>query len=350
MSKRQKLSFFHFEDLPDEILLKILSLLDIKGVLQCGQVSKRLRAISNDQSLWLKLNIFRRNVPFSFIEKAIHNGCEYLNLSCSCIRHGAKKSEMPWKLKYLVISQACDHKWAPNGLEGVLQNCHSLEKLSVGQMRLDSFGIEKICQNGETLRILSLVMCNIQSELIQKLFTKCSRLTEVNLYGNDTLLDRHLFAVIDNLTPNILKLDLSSQDYIEDKHVKTLVQKCNKITELALSFTQITNKSMESIVKNLSSLEKLDVCYTKIDYPTLLQLKSIPTLKVLNCFGRQKKKDAEKIKNLKLQLPHVSINEEYLFIATPSKEVDDEVDLDWFWEIRSKEQDLFPDLVDVSQF
>jgi hypothetical protein len=145
-------------------------------------------------------------------------------------------------------------------------------------------------------------------------------------------------------------LNLSSQDYVEDKHVKPLVQKCNKITELALGFTQITNKSMESIVKNLSSLEKLDVCYTKIDYPTLLQLKSIPTLKVLNCFGRQKKKDAEKIKNLKLQLPHVNINEEYLFIATSSKEVDDEVDLDWFWEIRSKTQDLFPDLVDVSIF
>ena len=130
---------------------------------------------------------------------------------------------------------------------------------------------------------------------------------------------------------------------LEDKHVKTLVQKCNKITELALSFTQITNKSMESIVKNLTSLEKLDVYYTKIDYPTLLQLKSIPTLKVLNCFGRQKKKDAEKIKNLKLQLPHISINEEYLNIASSSKEVNGEVDQDWFWEVRSKLQDLFPE-------
>jgi Leucine-rich repeat (LRR) protein len=132
--------------------------------------------------------------------------------------------------------------------------------------------------------------------------------------------------------------------------VKTLVQKCNKITELELSFTQMTNKSMVSIVRNLSSLEKLDVSYTKIDYPTILQLKSIPTLKVLRCFGCRKKRNAEKIKNLKLQLPHISINEEYLHIATPSKEVDDEIDLDWFWEIRSKTQDLFPDLVDVSQF
>ena len=256
---------------------------------------------------------------------------------------------MPWKLKYLDISQACDHKWAPNGLEGVLQNCHSLEKLSAGQMRLDSFGIEKICQNSETLRILSLKVCNIRSELIKKLFTECSQLIEVNLnkgiggfFGNEMLLEPHLFALVDNLTPNILKLNLSSQKCLGDKHVKTLVQKCNKITELELSFTQITNKSMESIVKNLSSLEKLDVSYTKIDYPTLLQLKSIPTLKVLHCFGRQKKKDGEKIKNLKLQLPHISINKEYLDIASSSKEANGEVDQDWFWEVRSKQQDLFP--------
>ena len=83
MSKRQKLSFFHLEGLPNEILLEIFSLLDIKGVLHCGQVSQRLRAIANDQSLWSKLNLFGRKVPYGFIEKAIQNGCEYLNLGFS---------------------------------------------------------------------------------------------------------------------------------------------------------------------------------------------------------------------------------------------------------------------------
>ena len=59
MSKRQKLSFFHLEGLPDEILLEIFSLMDIRGVLQCGQVSNRLRAISNDKSLWEKVGCDR---------------------------------------------------------------------------------------------------------------------------------------------------------------------------------------------------------------------------------------------------------------------------------------------------
>ena len=126
MSKRQKLSSIYFEDLPDEVLLNIFSFLDIKGVLQCGQVSKRLKAISNDQCLWLKLNLHGQEVPYGIIEKSIQNGCEYLNLGLSCV-HGGKKSEVPWKLKYLELSQSCDHEWAQALPEGVIQNCHILK-------------------------------------------------------------------------------------------------------------------------------------------------------------------------------------------------------------------------------
>ena len=348
MSKRQKLSFFHFEGLPDEILLNVFSLLDIKGVLQCGQVSKRLRAISNDQSLWLKLNLLGRRVPYGFIEKAAQNGCEYLNLGLSCV-NGGKKSEMPWKFKYLELCQSC-YLCALDAPKGVLQNCHFLQKLAVDNLTLNSEEIEQICQNGETLQILSLEGCNIdyykRNELIQKLFSKCPKLTELNMnkgrgastiFGNKILLDQHFCALVDNLTPNILKLELATQPWLRDKHVNTLVGRCNKIKELDLSFTSITNDSMESIVKHLNSLEKLDVEHTNIDFSTLLQLKSIPTLKILRWFGHP-----EEIKNLKIQLPHISINEEYLYIAVPTKKVKDPIDLDWFWEIKAKQQNLFP--------
>ena len=209
MSKRQKLSFFHFDGLPDEIILEIFSLLDIKGVLRCGQVSKRLRTISNDQCLWSKLNLSGRQVPYDFIEKAVLNGCEYLNLGFSWV-HGGKKAEEPWKLKYLEISQSCDEfdRCALEVLE-VVQNCHYLQKLSVDNRFLNSREIEQICQNGETLKSLSLENCDIdyRTELIQKLFTKCLQLTELNMFGN-TLLDQNICALVDNLTTNILKVNL----------------------------------------------------------------------------------------------------------------------------------------------
>ena len=78
MAKSQKISFYQLNDLPDEVVLKVLGFMDIKELLLCGQVSKRLRAIANDESLWLKLNLYKRNVPYDFIEKAAGNGCQYV--------------------------------------------------------------------------------------------------------------------------------------------------------------------------------------------------------------------------------------------------------------------------------
>ena len=358
MSKRQKLSFFHFEDLPDEILLKILSLSDIKGVLQCGQVSKRLRAVSNDQSLWLKLNLSGREVPYGLIEKAVKNGCEYLNLGFSVV-NGGKKSKVPWKLKYLEISQFGDNEWIVP--KGVLENCHFLQKLAVDNLILRSEDVEHICQNGETLEILSFEGCHIhtgnidtlqKTELIQKLLIKCPQLTEFNvsknlrcslICGSNILVGPHISAVVENLTPNILKLSFADQGSVRDHHVNTLVHRCNKITELDLSCTPITNVSVESIIEHLNYLEKLNIDYTNIDVSTLLRLKSIKTLKVLRCFGwnlRNLEEDYERIKNLKLQLPHVTINEEFFTIACSTKK--DSLDIEWFWDVRAMHQNCLP--------
>ena len=149
-------------------------------------------------------------------------------------------------------------------------------------------------------------------------------------------------ALVDNLTPNILKLNLGSHHCVEDHHVYSLVRRCKNITELDLSGTSITNDSIESIVKHLTCLEKLDVGYTYIDVPTLLQLKSIPTLRILHFFHW--KKIAKDMKNLKLQLPNISINKakEYLQIACPiKKEMNGFIDPDWFWDIRAKQQKVF---------
>ena len=260
--------------------------------------------------------------------------------------------EVPWKLKYLAISQSDDRKLDPEVPKGVIENCQSLQKLAIHNFILHSNEIDQICQNGETLQILSLEGCNISSyqpsELIEKLFTKCPRLTELNIrkgrggpfhFSNNILLDPHICALVESLTPGIMKLNLASQKYITDEHVDTLVRRCNKITELDLSGTKITNDSVESIEKHLNCLEKLNVRYTNIDFSSLFQLKSIPSLKSLH-FDRliRSKEDTEAIKKIKLQLPHISINEEYLHIAKPSKVYVK----DWFWEIRSKRQDLFP--------
>ena len=80
MNKRQKLSILQMEDLPNEIILKIFKNLDVKDLLRCGQMSKRVRAISMDESLWEKINLLFKKVPIGFLGLAIRNGCKYLSL------------------------------------------------------------------------------------------------------------------------------------------------------------------------------------------------------------------------------------------------------------------------------
>ena len=350
MAKCQKLSSYELDDLPDEVILNILGVLDIKGLLLCGQVSKRLRAIANDESLWLKVNLYHRKVPYDFIEKAAGNGCQYLGLfACDIIGFtGISKSSL--NLKYLNVRGGCQ------GLLKLIQNCSSLQKLSVAHLILDhsvDFDFQYICQNRQTLQVLDLQGSKLDfcyhTELVQDLLTNCAYLTELNISTYSVmLLDRDLIkALVDNLTPTILKVSLGGQKNLQDEHVKKLVKRCNNITHLDLSSTSITNNSVHSIIGQLkASLEKLKVSGTEVDLATLLELKSMPTLKTLivDSFVDLHKE----IENLEQQLPHISINKEMEFnIAKPffaENGSDLFVNTDRIWEIRAKEQNLFAEV------
>ena len=52
-----EIQFIYF---PDEILLKVLSYLPVKDLIPCGQVSKRIRAISHDEILWQRINLHNK--------------------------------------------------------------------------------------------------------------------------------------------------------------------------------------------------------------------------------------------------------------------------------------------------
>ena len=56
------------DNLPNEVLLKVFTYLNIRDLGYCAQVSTRLRDISIDESLWQKINVFNKVVPTGFIQ------------------------------------------------------------------------------------------------------------------------------------------------------------------------------------------------------------------------------------------------------------------------------------------
>ena len=153
----------NFEQLPDEVILNILSYLSMKELMNCGQVSKRIRAISHDEALWRKVNLQGLKVSTDFLEMILNNGCKHLSLKQTKLVGNLCLSNKS-QLKYLDLDNCKADRQSNAGsyfgyelFEKLLASCYSLEALSLAQKPLTSEIVKNLCyQNGKTLRILNL--------------------------------------------------------------------------------------------------------------------------------------------------------------------------------------------------
>ena len=83
--KHKKVSTFPFEDLPVEIDLEVMSYLDTSDLIRCTRVSKRIRALCQDQSLWQKINLSWKKIPSCFVQFVLDKDCKSLILHGSTV-------------------------------------------------------------------------------------------------------------------------------------------------------------------------------------------------------------------------------------------------------------------------
>ena len=97
------------DNIPNEIVLKILSNLDILDLLQCAQVSKRINLICTDETLYHKIDFSRRKkIPTRIIELVLRRGCNSLNLRMSKLQ-GIFSEPLPKVMKHLDVFK-CKYK------------------------------------------------------------------------------------------------------------------------------------------------------------------------------------------------------------------------------------------------
>ena len=127
----------------------------------------------------------------------------------------------------------------------------------------------------------------------------------------DTSLSEHSIKfLVKNLTSKVEKLNLGHLKNITDDHVKTLVERCDKLSVLILENTLITDNSLTHIIENLQNkLEKLDVLgCNKLTISKIAELKDMPHLKTLNCLDKIDFILNEKY--FKKKMPNVRFDEE----------------------------------------
>ena len=176
----------NFQDLPDELILKILSYSEIKDLITCGQVSKRTKKISHDSSLWMRVKLQKKIVKTELLEMILGKGCMILDLRDSTII-GCLSLNMKSQLRVLDLSQSA-RGWSAqpieednrDALEELLFSCCSLQHLEIKGLYVTPKMVHSICKNAKTLQVLNLNHSFLDDRsYFQEIIKSCQGLKEL---------------------------------------------------------------------------------------------------------------------------------------------------------------------------
>ena len=230
----------NFGDLPNELILKVFSYSEPKELISSGQVSKRLRTISRDESLWQEVNLSQKIVKTVLLELILNMGCISLNLSNSTIL-GRLSLLGKSQLRNLNLNDCTNI----DVLEELVASCYFLERLEMKYATIAPEMAPCICQNNKTLQILNLYYSVGLQDNYLKIIKSCQELKQV-YFGriNDGGLSYgDLSNVAHNISPKVEILDLRDLR-ITDDHIRIILTRCKKINALYLRGALLTNLSM----------------------------------------------------------------------------------------------------------
>ena len=240
----ERRSCFRLECLPEEILLNIVNHLPIQDLLHFSHVSKRIRRICQDKTLWKLVDLSYKKVKPEFIKAVLENDCENLNLRHAKIEGFIKLSKTS-KLMCLNLHVRYNWEISKAFFDEILLSCCSLQKLVLGEPGhlLDTTLLQRIfSKNGQTLETLRFGCSyfgwshnqfgNMRSMTLVKLIVNhCTKLQELNLECWDLPHDA-LTQLVRGLSPEMKKVSLAGNYELTDEHIETLVRRCKQIIAL----------------------------------------------------------------------------------------------------------------------
>ena len=327
----------YFQDLPDELVLKILGYSETKDLIVYGQVSKRIRKISHDSTLWETANLVKKIVKTELLEMILIKGCKILNISNSTVV-GTLSSNIKSQLRSLDLSARTARmlpgygkvkegysKENMDAFEELLFSCCSLQHLNIEGLLLTPKMAASICKNSKTLQVLNLNHAYyfynrldntvLKNDDLGAIIKCCQELKDLDfINANDVWLDDdNIKFLAKSISPNVVRLNLNDQ-YFNDDNVKILLSRCNKIKVLILEATSNgSDDSLKTIKQYLNNtLEELSLpYYGQIGSTGVLELKSMPRLKILNLYIPNFYTDTyyinKKVQDLRQHLPHLMI-------------------------------------------
>lgn len=313
----------YFTKLSDEIILHIFKWLSKSMLSRCASVCKRWKTLCYDESLWRRLDLGRKHLEPGVLGRVIDRGVIVLRLAMAEILTPIfidssaimKNKERYSKLQYLDLSMTSINQ---QGLQELFSVCSQLKKISLEHCQVNTEICFHIAEN-EDLEVLNMTMCEgITNEGINRLVQRCQKLESLNLSWTN-MTSECIYSIVKNISSSLKHFNLSGcRHTLTDEHVSILVEKCPDLIDLDLSdATLLTGLSVDAIINNLSNLQHLHLnrCYN-IPSISYLSLSSIPSLQQFDCFGILTE---TALHTLRSNLPGIEINR-HLFsvIARPT--------------------------------
>ena len=95
-----------FQDLPDEIILKVIDYLEIEDLSRCGRVSKRIRKISHDESFWKKRSDMRIKREMVLIKEIVRQENVIKDLKNDNGSYSTENKELQLRLAFVLDENA----------------------------------------------------------------------------------------------------------------------------------------------------------------------------------------------------------------------------------------------------
>ena len=173
-----------FEELPDEIILKVISYLDSDNRFNCFLTSKRLRAISQDHtlpSMWKKIHLYDLN----FLFETLKNPKDKIVKDLRELNQETYMQQSTWKRATLYKLRPCESSGTPYAygrnpcrrMNPYLQQ----KRKSYLNLNIENFNqksIQEILNNGCNYLIMSNIFPRVGYQMLSRI-SKEKELTEL---------------------------------------------------------------------------------------------------------------------------------------------------------------------------
>ena len=207
-------------------------------------MSKRLRTISRDDSLWQEVNLSQKIVKTELLELILNKGCISLNLSNSNIV-GRLSLLGKSQLRNLNLNDCTNI----DVLEELVASCYFLERLEMKYATIAPEMAPCICQNNKTLQILNLYYSVGLQDNYLKIIKFCQELKQVyfgRINDGEGLSYGELMNITHNISPKVEILDLRDLR-ITDDHIRIILTRCKKLKALYLRGSLISDNIISQL-------------------------------------------------------------------------------------------------------